>query len=129
MSRFALPGVERTGHGTARAISALGIYHIALVARLVEALGIGLEPAASLAITLLATADGSNLTVFDGLTLRFDRIAFTTRIDAQIADAVEWVNPPRRGRPRGHRSAAGPTELPALAIKSDEASLRERRPI
>jgi hypothetical protein len=100
LARFELPGVESVGQGTTRRISNLGIYHVALVSRLVDGLGIRLEAASALSIKLLAPR-GDSVSVFGELELRFDREAFVDAIDARIADAVESIVPPRRGRPRG----------------------------
>ena len=102
LARFALPGVESIGQGSTRRISNLGIYHVALVSRLVETLGVPLEAAAALAVKLLDAGTDARLTVFGELELRFDRQTFVESVDAQIAEAVESVVPPRRGRPRRH---------------------------
>jgi len=77
----------------------VGIYHVALVARLVRSVGIPLEPAASLAVRLLAVDDGQPIPLLGELELRFDRAAFVASIDTLIADATEATVPPRRGRP------------------------------
>lgn len=102
LARFAMPGVESIGQGSTRRISNLGIYHVALVSRLVETLGVPLEAAAALAVKLLDAGTDARLTVFGELELRFDRQTFVESVDAQIAEAVESVVPPRRGRPRRH---------------------------
>jgi hypothetical protein len=70
------------------------------VSRLVRSLGIGLEPASALAVRLLAAPPGEPILVLGELELRFDRAAFVASVDARIAEAVESVVPPRRGRPR-----------------------------
>jgi hypothetical protein len=99
VSRFAIPGIDSEGQGTSRRISSLGIYHVALVSRLVRALGIALEPASALATRLMATPAGDPILVMGELELRFDRAAFVASVDARIAEAVESVVPPKRGRP------------------------------
>ncbi len=99
LARFALPGVESGGQGTTRRLSNTGIYHVALVSRLVRTLGISLEAASGLAVQLLALGPDDSVIVFRELELKFDRPAFTAAIDADIADAVESVVPARRGRP------------------------------
>jgi hypothetical protein len=99
LARFAIPGIDSGGQGTSRRISSLGIYHVALVSRLVRALGIALQPASALAARLMATPPGDAVFVIGELELRFDRAAFVASVDARIADAVESVVPPKRGRP------------------------------
>jgi hypothetical protein len=94
--------VESPGKGTSRRISNVGIYHVALVSRLVRAMGISLEPASTLAVRLLAAPPGEPLVLGD-LELRFDRVAFVASIDALIAEAAELTLPRRRGRPRRGR--------------------------
>jgi hypothetical protein len=78
----------------------LGIYHVALVSRLVGAMGISLEPASMLAVRLLAAPPGEPIVVLGDLELRFDRAAFVASVDALIAEAAELTLPRRRGRPR-----------------------------
>ena len=103
LTRFAIPGVESPGQGTSRRISNIGIYHVALVSRLVRALGISLEAASALAARLLATPGGEPLTVLGELELHFDRAAFIASVDALIAEAAELTVPRSRGRPRRER--------------------------
>lgn len=103
LTRFDLPGVESVGQGSARRISNLGIYHVALVARLVRSIGISLEPASALAIRLLAVGDGQPVPLLGELELRFDRDAFVASVDRLIADAAEATVPRRRGRPPAPR--------------------------
>jgi hypothetical protein len=81
----------------------VGIYHVALVSRLVRAMGISLEPASTLAVRLLAAPHGEPIVVLGDLELRFDRAAFVASIDALIAEAAELTLPRRRGRPRRAR--------------------------
>ena len=100
LARFELPGVDSTGQGTLRRISSVGIYHVALVSKLVDGLGVPLDAASALAIRLLDSRVDQPLSVFGELEIRFDRAAFVEAVDARIADAVESVVPPRRGRPR-----------------------------
>ena len=78
----------------------MGIYHVALVSRLVGAMGISPEPALMLAVRLLAAPPGEPIVVLGELELRFDRTAFVASIDALIAEAAELTLPRRRGRPR-----------------------------
>jgi len=95
--------VESPGKGASRRISSVGIYHVALVARLVRAMGISLEPASTLAVRLLAAPPDEPIVVGGALELRFDRVAFLASIDALIAEAAELTLPRRRGRPRRER--------------------------
>lgn len=101
--RFRLPGIDSTGQGATRQISNVGIYHVALVSRLVRTLDIALQPAVALAVRLMTVPTDEPVFVLDELELRFNRAAFTVSIDARIAEAVESVVPPRRGRPRRGR--------------------------
>lgn len=98
-----MPGVESVGQGTTRRLSNVGIYHVALVARLVNALGIPLEAASGLAVRLLSSGSEEPFAVFRELEVRFDRRAFVATVDADIAEAVESVVPARRGRPPRER--------------------------
>ena len=100
LARFELPGVESVGQGATRQISNVGVYHVALVSRLVRAMGIALEPASSLAIRLLSAGPGEPIALLGELRLDFDRSSFIASVDARIAEAVETVVPRRRGRPR-----------------------------
>jgi len=103
LARFDLPGVESSGQGSTRRISSVGIYHVALVARLTRSMGIALQPASALAVKLLAAPPGDPVLLLGDIELRFDRAAFTAAVDARVAEAVESVMPPRRGRPRRDR--------------------------
>ena len=98
LSRYDVPGVDGARQGLSRRISADGIYHIALVRLLNSQLGIGVQVAVSLAMQLLSTQDG-RLLLADGLTLQVDGHRFRREIDAAIAEGVESLAPPRRGRP------------------------------
>jgi hypothetical protein len=81
----------------------VGIYHVALVSRLVRAMGVSLEPASMLAVRLLAAQPNEPIVVLGDLELRFDRHAFVASVDALIAEAAELTLPRRRGRPRRSR--------------------------
>jgi hypothetical protein len=130
LSRFPLPGVARAGQGNARSISTAGVYHIALVSKLVDALELGVEPAAALAIRLLDAVDDRRVVLFDALELRFDRATFTASVDARIAEAVEWVVPPRRGRPSiSRRPVRIESEASAPPLNEHGAPPDERRPV
>lgn len=98
LSHFEIPGVERTQRGSARRISAVGIYQIALARKLVFELNTTVKAAVELSRALLQS-DTRILPVFVGLSLTFDRPAFEAAIDARIAEAVESIVPARRGRP------------------------------
>lgn len=104
LSHFDVPGVARSRRGSPRRITTAGIYHIALTRRIVLELSTTLKAATALAQTLLRS-DESDLTVFHGLSLRFDRPAFEAGVDARIAEAVEMIVPARRGRPPASNSA------------------------
>lgn len=99
LARFCLPGVGSWGKGTSRQISALGIYHVALVSDLVESVGLPIESACQLAARLLNAAAGEVMTPFPGVEIRFDRATFVAAVDARITEAVETIAIPRRGRP------------------------------
>jgi hypothetical protein len=103
LTRFPLPGVESPGKGSSRRITNVGIYHVALVSRLVRAMGVSLEPASMLAVRLLAAPTNEPIVVFGDLELRLDRTAFVASVDALIAEAAEATLPRRRGRPRRGR--------------------------
>lgn len=99
LSRFELPGVDSLGKGSSRRISAVGIYHVALVADLVDSAGLPIEAACRLAARLLNLPAGGTVTVCSGVEVCFDRAAFVAAVDARIGDAVETIAVPRRGRP------------------------------
>jgi hypothetical protein len=103
LTRFAIPGVISAGQGASRRISNLGIYHVALVSRLVRTMGISLEAASTLAVRLLAAPAGEPIALLAELELRFDRMAFVASIDALIAEGAELTVPRHRGRPRRER--------------------------
>ena len=98
LSRFDLPGVDSAGKGTTRRISADGIYHVAMVSKLVESAGLSIEAACRLAMRLLEEP-GDSIALCPGVEIRFDRGAFTAAVDAGINEAVETIAVPRRGRP------------------------------
>jgi hypothetical protein len=98
LSHFAVPGVERARQGLARRISADGIHHIALIRVITRDLGVSTGTALTLAERLLSE-NAAKVDVEPGLSLTLDRVSFVRRIDAAIADAVEAVEPARRGRP------------------------------
>jgi hypothetical protein len=98
LSRYSLPGVARGTQGVSRRLSADAIYHIALVARLTESLGVGVGDAVDLATRLLAAPD-SGLPLTAVVHLRLQSDIFKSGIDSRIADGVESLSPPRRGRP------------------------------
>jgi hypothetical protein len=100
LARFDLPGVESSGKGTSRRISALGIYHVALVSDLVDSVGLSIESACRLAARLFGDPPGDAVTPFPGVEIRFDRATFVAGVDARISEAVEAIAVPRRGRPR-----------------------------
>jgi len=99
LARFDLPGVDSSGKGTSRRISALGIYHLALVADLVDSVGLSIESACRLAARLFGATPGDAVTPFPGLEIWFDRATFVAAVDARISEAVETIAVPRRGRP------------------------------
>ena len=99
LARFDLPGVDSSGKGTSRRISALGIYHVALVSNLVDSVRLPIDSACRLAARLLDAPDGDVVRPFPGVEIRFDRETFVATVDARISEAVETIAVPRRGRP------------------------------
>ena len=98
LSHHDVPGVEGAKQGLARRISAIGVYHIALIRFLTRDAGIGTASAVSLSVRLL-TPGISSVSIVAGLELRFDRDTFERQIDGAISEAVESIAPARRGRP------------------------------
>src|SRR5690348_15313538 len=98
LSRFDVPGVEAAKQGIARRISISGIQHIALVRRLTIDLSIAADLAVALARKFLAT-DADRLQLSAMLSLDLDLARFRREIDQRLAQAVESILPPRRGRP------------------------------
>ena len=98
LSHFAVPGVERGRRGSARRVTQMGLYHIALVRVIAREMGAPLKTSVMLATTLLH-AESPEVPVFGTLALRFDRDRFQREVDARIAEAVEAIVPARRGRP------------------------------
>jgi hypothetical protein len=98
LSHFSLPGVEGGTPGEARRITTDGIYRIVLVRRLATELGLSVAESVRMAARILA-APASAITVASALELRLDLARFGREVDIAIADAVESVTPPRRGRP------------------------------
>lgn len=98
LSHFDIDGVERVQRGSARRISTIGIYRIALVRKLVVELDTTVKSAVELSRALLHS-EAPKAPVGGGLSLLFDRHAFETAVDARIAEAVESIVPTRRGRP------------------------------
>lgn len=98
LSHFEIPGVEQGRRGSARRVTQVGLYHIALVRVIALELGAPLKTSVLLATTLMHTGS-HELPVFGTLALRFDRYRFQREIDARVAEAVEAIVPARRGRP------------------------------
>lgn len=98
LSRFQLHGVESARQGVARKISMSGIYHIAIVRRLVRDIGLPVEVAINLATQLLGSPDG-RATLSPLLQVQLDRAAFEQQVGDLVAEAVETTAPARRGRP------------------------------
>ena len=99
LSRYAIQGVEGGTRGVSRSVLSVAIYHIALIARLTDALGLGVGDAVDLAARLLAAPD-TDLSVAPGVRIRLDVHDFKMEVDRRIADGVESLSPARRGRPR-----------------------------
>lgn len=104
LSHFDIPGVDGGRQGIARRISISGIRQIALIRVLTRDLGLGLADAVEMAGRLLSDG-GDRLSVGLGLSLQLDRVQFERHVDAAVAEAVESVEPPRRGRPPKQRLA------------------------
>jgi len=98
LSHFEVPGVEQGRRGSARRVTQVGLYHIALVRIIARELGVPLKTAVMLATTLMRT-ESPELPVIGTLALRFDRELFQREVDARVAEAVEAIVPARRGRP------------------------------
>ena len=98
LSHFDVPGVERARQGRARRISAAGIHHIALIRAMSRGLGVSTGTAVTLAARLLSE-NSAKVDVEPGLSVALEKVSFLRRIDAAISDAVEAVQPARRGRP------------------------------
>jgi hypothetical protein len=98
LSHYDVPGVDGARQGLARRISALGVYHIALIRSLTRDAGISTATAVSLSVRLLS-ASVAAVPIAADLEFRFDRAAFERRLDGAISEAVESIAPVRRGRP------------------------------
>jgi len=107
LSHFEIPGVERARQGLSRRISEVGVYHIALIHALNRDAGLSTRSAVAVATRLLA-ANPAMVPVTGDLRLSLDRDGFLRRIDTAIAEAVESVALPRRGRPPGTERARRP---------------------
>lgn len=98
LSHFEVPGVEQGRRGSARRVTQVGLYHIALVRVIARELGAPLKTSVVLATTLMH-AESPELSVIGTLALRFDRDRFQREVDARVSEAVEAIVPARRGRP------------------------------
>lgn len=98
LSHFEVTGVEQGRRGSARRVTQVGLYHIALVRVIARELGAPLKTSVMLATTLMQ-AESPELTLIGTLALRFDRGRFQREVDARVAEAVEAIVPARRGRP------------------------------
>jgi hypothetical protein len=105
LSHHDVPGVEGAKQGLARRISAMGVYHIALIRSLTRDAGISTASAVSLSVRLL-TPGVSSISIVAGLEFRFDRDAFERQVDGTISEAVESIAPARRGRPPKNATAS-----------------------
>ena len=100
LSHFEVPGVEQGRRGSARRVTQVGLYHIALVRAIARELGATLKTSVMLATTLMHT-ESPELRIIGTLALRLDRDRFQREVDARVAEAVEAIVPARRGRPPG----------------------------
>ena len=98
LSHFQVPGVEQGRRGSARRVTQIGLYHIALVRVIARELGAPLRTSVMMATALMHT-ETPELPIFSTLALRFDREGFQRQVDARVAEAVEAIVPARRGRP------------------------------
>src|SRR5512143_3556946 len=102
LSHFQVPGVEQGRRGSARRVTQIGLYHIALVRVIARELGAPLRTSVVMATNLMHT-ETPELPIFAALALRFDREGFQRQVDARVAEAVEAIVPARRGRPPARR--------------------------
>ena len=107
LARFSLPGVDRSGQGVARRISAVGLRHILLVQRLTRELTVPMSRAVDLAIRALTSSDGV-VPLGSGLELRVDIAKLSKEAEDLLAEAVESIVPARRGRPPKTRTVEDP---------------------
>ena len=98
LSKHEVPGVERARQGVERRISHQGLRHIVLIRRLTKSAGVPTSRAVALASRVLATDNGC-IALADAIELRVDRVTLSREIDLLLADAVETVVRPKRGRP------------------------------
>src|SRR5215208_636980 len=98
LSRHPLRGVNRGRQGTARRVTLIGLYHIAVTRHLVQTLGMPLARSVDVAARLCSSASGE-VRLGHGLTLHIDLSRLQRELERRLREAAEVVVAPRRGRP------------------------------
>jgi len=99
LSRYAVRGIERKQQGLARRISLASIEQVAVAIDLARDFSIPMPTALLLAEEALASREGIIQSPGGHLALHIDLERIRRSLQAKLTEAIEYVIPPRRGRP------------------------------
>lgn len=99
LSHHSIPGVFQSRQGVTRRLTAEAVSVLEIALRLTRGFGIPLNRSLDLAVA--AVSQGSKVSgEVHGCEIRIDAAAIRSELDHRLAEAVEFVPVPRRGRPR-----------------------------
>ena len=98
LSHNKIEGVEQARQGVKRRLSIEAVSVVAISYQMVEAMGIPIGKAVSLAEQLIWSPDGA-ITIADTITVRIDRARLQQEIIHALEQVVEVIPTPARGRP------------------------------
>jgi len=99
LSRHAVRGFERGTRGLARRISLASIEQVAVAIDLARDFSIPIPTALTLADQALISREGIVATPDGHLAIHADLDRIRRELQGRLADAIEHMIPPRRGRP------------------------------
>lgn len=99
LSRYSVRGFERSKQGLARRISLASIEQVAVAIDLSRDFSIPMPTALLLAEEALASREGIIPSPGGHLAIHVDLERIRRSLQAKLTEAIEYVIPPRRGRP------------------------------
>jgi hypothetical protein len=99
LSHHSVPGVFQSHQGVTRRLTAEAVSVLEIALRLTRGFGIPLNRSLDLAVAAVSRGSPVSREVH-GCEIRIDALAIRSELDHRLAEAVEFVPVPRRGRPR-----------------------------
>lgn len=99
LSRYSVRGFERGTRGLARRISLASIEQVAVAIDLMRDFSIPIPAALALADQVLSSREGVVTSPDGHLAIHADLNRIRRELHARLSQAIEFVIPPRRGRP------------------------------